>query len=471
MVGKPLQHRTMTALIDKLIARTWNGLASRRRKRSWGNDSRLDFGFLIKDGQVTRQRFGLNQGQRCEHIAILGKTGTGKSYFLRHLASQDISSDHGFVFFDLHGDATPFLLSALAAREEESQAALSERVIVIEPADPAYSVGFNVLEATDSRNSFVQIAEFAQILKVRWHLETFGARTEELLRNALYVLRENDLTLLELSPLLTNAAFRASCVRRVTNPEVASYFTARYDQASVALQGVMRDAILNKVSVFTSDPHFRHIVGQAHSTVSLEEAIDSGCFVIINLHKGKLGEQSATLGSLILSRLKNALFARKSRKVFTLYCDEVQNLVAFDAGLDTLLSEARKFAVSVVTANQFLDQYPQAMRSAILSVGTHVCFQLASSDAEKMAASFAASKALADLLKNLPHQQLIAKSGSLRPAHIRVPNIVIPRTDYRDLYERCRVRWARPRADIKREITERQRGAAQSQREVLDAWD
>jgi DNA helicase HerA-like ATPase len=107
----------MVGFLEKAIARIWNGTISRkRRKRPDRTDSRLDFGFLIKDGQVTKHHFGLNQGRRSEHIAILGKTGSGKSRFLLHLASQDISSDHGFVFFDHHGDATPFLLQLLAAR-------------------------------------------------------------------------------------------------------------------------------------------------------------------------------------------------------------------------------------------------------------------------------------------------------------------------------------------------------------------
>jgi energy-coupling factor transporter ATP-binding protein EcfA2 len=461
----------MVGFVEKAIARIWNGSVSRRKRNGAEQyESKLDFGLVIKDGQLTKYRFGLNQAVRAEHIAILGKTGSGKSYFLRHLASQDISSNHGFVYFDLHGDATPFLLQLLAAREEREGADLSEKVIVIEPSDPLYAVGLNVLEARDTRHTYVQIDEFTQILKMRWHLDSFGARTEELLRNSLYVLRENQLTLLELSPLLTTAAFRTSCLQRVENPEVRSYFTTRYDQASEAMQAVMRDAILNKISAFTADPHFRHIIGQRNSTISLEEAMDEGCYVIINLHKGKLGEQAATLGSLILTRLKNALFARKARKNFTLYCDEVQNLVAYDSGLDTLLSEARKFAISVVSANQFLDQYPAAMRSAILSVGAHVCFQLSSTDADKMAASFGGSKTLADTLKNLPHQELVAKSGSYPATHVRVPSIANPRASYQDLYERCLRRWARRRTDIEREIQDRQKAAGEVQSEVLDAW-
>jgi type IV secretory pathway VirB4 component len=462
----------MTAILEKLVARIWNGSVSRRaRKRVPTEVNRLEFGYMIKDGEVTKNRFGISQTRRAEHIAILGKTGSGKSFFLRYLARQDIKSGHGFIFFDLHGDATPFLLSALAEREQIEGTALSEKIIIIDPSDPAYSVGLNVLESRDTRESFVQIAEFAQILKNRWHLDSFGARTEELLRNTLYLLRDNELTLLELSALLTNAAFRAACVRQASNFEVKSYFDNRYDQASEAMQAVMRDAVLNKISVFTADPHFRHIIGQQHSTISLEDAIDQGCYVIVNLHKGKLGEQAATLGSLILSRLKNALFARKSRKTFTLYCDEVQNLVAYDSGLDTLLSEARKFAISVVTANQFLDQYPPAMRSAILSIGTHVCFQLSSQDAEKMGTALAGGKNLAESLKNLPHQELIAKSAATSALHLRVPTIQIPRASYRDLYDRCRTRWAKQRTEIEREIQQRQAIANRTPSEVLDEWE
>src|ERR1019366_6752215 len=89
------------------------------------------------------------------------------------------------------------------------------------------------------------------------------------------------------------------------------------------------------------------------------------------LDKGRLGEQASTLGSLLLTKLKNALFARKRRQLFTLYCDEIQNLVAYDSGLDTLLSEARKFGICIVSANQFLEQYPAQMRAAIMAVGTH----------------------------------------------------------------------------------------------------
>ncbi len=242
--------------------------------------------------------------------------------------------------------------------------------MVIAPADREFSVGLNPLEQAET--NFVRVTEFSQILKRRWGLEHFGARTDELLRNALYVLSANGLTLLELAPLLTHPGFRAECLKKTPNAEVRQYFESRYNTASEAMQATMREPILNKTSAFTADPSFRHIVGQTKSMFSVTEAMDEGHWIIVDLPKGELGDPAITIGSLIFTVGKNALFSRMKRTLFTIYVDEVQNFVTYDSGLETVLSEARKFGVSVVSANQFLGQYPESMRTAILSVGTHI---------------------------------------------------------------------------------------------------
>lgn len=164
----------MNRWIEKLIARIWNRSAS---LRSAANTTRvLDLGLRISDGEANHGRVSIPQNRRAEHVAVLGKTGTGKSSLLRYLAQQDIESGRGFVYFDLHGDATPFLLGIVAMQEHATKQDSSDRLILIEPADPDFSVGMNPLEGHTGGNRFVQIAEFAQVLKQRWHLETFGAR-------------------------------------------------------------------------------------------------------------------------------------------------------------------------------------------------------------------------------------------------------------------------------------------------------
>src|SRR6266568_1373014 len=400
----------MIRFLEQLITSVWNRLNGKRRGAQKESGSHVSLGFLVADEQVTQRRVGLSQTRRTMHIAILGKTGSGKSSLLRMMAQQDIQAGRGFLYFDQHGDATPFLLATIAAQEWNLRQQLHERLIVVAPADKEFSVGLNPLEQAEA--NFVRIAEFSQILKRRWGLDHFGARTDELLRNALYVLSANGLTLLELAPLLTHTGFRASCLKNTPNAEVRQYFDLRYDKMSEPMQATMREPILNKTSAFTADPSFRHIVGQRQSTFSVTDAMDKGYWIIANLAKGELGEQSITLGSLLFTVSKNALFSRTKRTLFTVYVDEVQNFLAQDTGIETVLSEARKFGVSVVTANQFLGQYPDEMRAAILSVGTLIFFQLSPGDATQIAQALDGGKSLAERLKNLPHRHFVIKSGA-----------------------------------------------------------
>lgn len=429
----------------------------------------LHLGFRVVDDEITRRHVTVTNVRRSMHMAVLGKTGSGKSSFLRYLSAQDIEAGRGFVYFDLHGDATPFLLRCVSTQERKLRKHLSARLILIDPADSTVSVGFNPLEQESP--DFVRIAEFAQVLRERWALDHFGARTDELLRNSLYVLSANGLTLLELAPLLSHAGFRTTALQKVENPEIRYYFDSRYDKVSEAMRATMREPILNKTSAFTADPRFRHIIGQTRSTFSIREAMDNGYWVIVNLAKGRLGEQALTLGSLILTVIKNALFTREKRSLFTLYCDEIQNLVAFGNGIETILSEARKFGVSVVSANQFLDQYPAEMRAAILAVGTHVFFQLSSADASLVAKALDGGRSLGERLKNLPRRLAIVKSGPDRYGEVCIPMVQKPDADYTDLSNRSRFLWGRVRTHIEHEIEKRQAVVSRVHENMLNALE
>jgi hypothetical protein len=460
----------MKNFLENLIAVLWNRLRGQARGAWRGNEvgKSLDFGLRVIDGQVTKKHFALGNIRRATHVAVLGKTGTGKSSLLKSSAEQDVEAGRGFLFFDLHGDATKFLLGVINRLERKLKQHLHHRLVLIDPADPIVSVGFNPLEQASP--DFVRIAEFSEILKRRWHLDSFGARTDELLRNALYVLAANGLTLVELAIFLTHADFRAACLKKAENLEVRQYFELRYNAASEPMRATMREPILNKTSAFTADPHFRHIVGQA-STFSLREAMDNAYWVIVNLEKGRLGEQALTLGSLVLSVLTHALFSRESRSLFTVYCDEIQNLVAYGSGIETMLSEARKFAVAIVSANQYLDQYPAEMRSALMAVGTQAFFQLSSTDAVQVAQALDGGKPLSERLKNLRSRHCIVKSGSERWTEIEVRTVRDPGVDYTDLLNRARYDRGRVRAHIERDIAARQAIAQTHASEVIDDWE
>ena len=454
-------------LLETTFANLWNRIARLGRRRRTG---RLDLGFLVIDRRVSKHHFYIPHIKRAEHMVVVGKTGSGKTYLLLRMCLQDIRAGRGFVFFDHHGDTVPQLLSAIAAEEKHSGEDLSSRLVVIDPSDSQWSVGLNVLQPS-GRNPFIEVVSIAGILKERWGLTSFGAPTEELLRNSLFVLSENGLTLVELVPLLTDSTFRATCLTKVTNSDIRDYWEQRFEPLSDAMKAVRRDPVLNKVSEFVSDPHFKHILGQRQSTIDLVDCLDRGTWILVDLSKGRLGRHSATLGSLILGQLKQAIFRRHSRQIFTLYCDEIQNLLVANSGIDTLLAEARKFGVSVVSANQFLEQFPREMRSAIQAVGTHVYFQLSSDDALHTSATLDGGKPVAELIKNLPKRNCVAKSGHYRWQQVEVPQFDLPSSPFANLLQRSRVRSARLRSEVEQDIRSRLPRTMAAQKEALSDWE
>lgn len=449
-------------LLQNAVIAIWNALLRRKSSAS------LRLGLQVTDGLITRRAIGVSQFMRQQHIAILGKTGSGKSSLLRYLMSQDVKERRGFVCIDLHGDLIPFVLAVIAKEENRTREDLSSRLLLIDPSAPGYAVGLNLIEREGNQTSAVLISEMVSLLRNRWSLDHFGARTEELLRNALWVLSENDLTLLEVSPLLTNSAYRLSLLKKVTNREVKRFFEERYNQASEAMQAVMREAVLNKITTFTVDPAIRHIVGQARSSFSLRKALDQGFWILLDLRKGVLGDNALTFAGLFLAKLKNAIFGRSNRTLFTLYADELPNLVAADDAFATLLSEARKFSVSVVSANQFLNQFTPAMKSALFSVGTSLCFQLSAEDAPFMARVLDGEKSLARTLVTLPHRHLVGKfRESLQ--EIFVPDVKRPQVPFSGLMHRSAQHFGKPRGEIEDEINDRK--PIFKPEESLKEWD
>lgn len=177
----------MPLFLETSLSRLWN-LATAQPPKTLRDG--LYLGNSVHDGIITQHQVLLPHTKRCEHIAFVGRTGTGKSTLMRAFALQDIRERRGFVYVDLHGDSVPILLSAIASEEKRSSKDLSSRLVVIDPADSTYSVGMNVIEHKEGQEAFVQAAEVAAILRRRWQLESFGARTDELLRNALLALME-----------------------------------------------------------------------------------------------------------------------------------------------------------------------------------------------------------------------------------------------------------------------------------------
>jgi hypothetical protein len=384
------------------------------------------------------------------------------------MLSRDVRDGRGFLVIDLHGDLTPFILGRIAEQEQRDQSDLSRRTVILNPADRSFSVGLNILEAPASIAPLV--SEVVAIFRRRWQLDHFGARTEELLRNTLWVLTENGLTLTEVAPFLTDLGFRSSLIERTSNAEVKSYFRERYERLSDAMQAVMREVILNKASAFTTDPAIRHIVGQQQA-LNVSETLDRNLWVILRLSKSELGENSETLASLILARFQNAVFARKSRELFTVYADEVQNLVGSGETFDHLLSEARKFAVSVVTANQHLNQYSSQVRASLLSAGTAIFFRSSPEDAPFIARALDGGPPMERRLKELRNRHFLIRSGDERWAEVVAAEVPHNSMSIESLVARSNAIWARERRQIEAEITARRGTNAATRKDALDEWN
>ena len=412
----------------------------------------LILGWEVADGEVTNRLSGISTRARCEHIVILGKTGSGKTSLIKSMLEQDIRSRNGFLCIDLHGDLSPFIFDRIAQEERRTREDLSTRTVLIDPADPLRAAAFNVL-SSKSPFGTVAVSEVVALLKQRWSLDYFGARTEELLRNCLYLLVEQGRVLTDLIPLLVRLSFRAELVQKSVEKQVKAYFRERFDQWSEAMQAVAREPILNKVTAFTSDPAIRHLVGQSKSSFEPIEALDRGYWIILRLPKGQLGDNAETLAALVLTKFKNAIFGRRSKNLFTIYADELQSLVSSASTFETLLSEARKFSVSIVTANQHLQQHSPAVRAALLSAGTQLFFRSSPEDAPHLAATLNGGKAVEQHLKELPNRQFLARVGEYSSLEIYAQAITPMKHDTKPLLQRINQRWTRPREEIENEIS------------------
>jgi hypothetical protein len=432
--------------LEELIA--W--LVNRRLPRPKASTADLILGHVYQSPQNAI----LPLARRPEHVSIIGKTGTGKTTLLEHLARQHFERPYGFVFFDFHGDVTQRLLDYAAQRDA------ADRVVLVDPSDPNFSPGLNLLETKGERSALTQTAEVAGILRRRWGVESFGARTEELLRNALYTLASNNLTIVELPLLLTSRHMRRRATQSLLPGEAAWYWTQRYEPLSERMQAAFREPLLNRVSALLTDPACRHFLGQRYSTFDFRRAMDEGRFVLMNLSKGRLRDNAHTLANLVFAKMQFDVLARSdivetNRRLFTIFCDEVQNLAEND--LSTILAEGRKFGVGLIAAHQYFEQLSPELRAALLAAGTHVLFRVSTSDARPLATELTASghQRLTFELTRLSRGQAFARIGARAPVRIDVSRLrPAPRLPLKSL-SAFRTGHALPRAEVDADIQKR----------------
>jgi hypothetical protein len=347
----------------------------------------LSLGLYYSENKDEVQVAKIAEADRATHLYVIGATGTGKTKFLEYLIKQDIEKGNGFGVIDPHGDLIEDIKGFLIFNYGPDDSEITDKVVLIDPVDPDYTVTFNPLEKIPGVPVAEQANELISAFRKIW-ADSWGVRMEDLLRNSLIALGEAELTLTDLPRFLTNRSFRQGILEKVKNPLVQDYFQ-RFDSLTDRGQIAWIEPVTNKLSAFFADERIGLIFSSERSSFNLREIMDSKRILLIKLDKGKLKDSADLLGSLLMAKIQMAAFSRsdvpqKKRTPFYLYIDEFQNFAS--ESFAVVLSEARKYGLSLIMAHQTLAQIPEELRSLILgNTGIQVYFRLNRHDASILA--------------------------------------------------------------------------------------
>ena len=346
----------------------------------------LDLGWYWSEKKQEHQMAKISEKDRATHFYVIGATGSGKTKFLEFLVQQDIEKGDGFGVIDPHGDLIEDIKGLLACRYGDERE-ISERVILIDPTDPHFTVTFNPLEKLPNVSVAEQVNELLSSFRKIW-ADSWGVRMEDLMRNSLIALGEAELTLAELPQFLTGRAFRGIVLEKTKHPIAKEYFN-RFDVLTDRGQITWIEPVMNKINAFLSDERIRQIFSSPKSSFNLRDVMDQRKILLVKLDKGKLKGSSDLLGSLLMAKIQIAAFSRSDipqnkRTPFYLYIDEFQNFAS--ESFQVILSEARKYGLSLIMAHQTLSQIPDELRSLILgNTGVQVYFRINRQDASLLA--------------------------------------------------------------------------------------
>lgn len=328
----------------------------------------------------TNQQFGIKHADRFSHMYVIGKTGTGKSTLIETMMRQDIAAGHGVGLIDPHGD--------LAERIERSVPdGRRDDVVYLNAPDAKQPFGYNPLRSVHQSRRALAAAGIMEVLKTTWDARSWGARMEHVLRNALLaLLDQKEATLRDVLRLLSDKAYRVSVAGAVRHPPVRDFWFSEFPQYSMRYRADAIAPIQNKIGAFLADPRLYQILTEPQETISARQIMDRGQILIVNLARGLLGSDSASLlGGLLVTTIGLAAFSRADmpeakRRPFFLYVDEFQNFTTLSVA--TMASELRKYRLGLVLAHQYLAQLSEDVRHAVIgNAGTLVSFRLGAEDA------------------------------------------------------------------------------------------
>jgi len=332
------------------------------------------------------QRFGIKTDDRRRHMYLIGKTGMGKTNALEHMIISDIRGGKGVAVVDPHGDLVERIIEFIPSYRIND-------VIYFNPADVDYPIGFNVLESVDANQRHLVASGLMGVFTKIWE-GVWSARMEYILNNAILALLEYPgSTMLGIARILVDKNYRRKVIAKISDPIVKSFWVDEFANYNVNFRNEAIAPIQNKVGQFLSSSIIRNIVGQPKSTINLRDIMDNQKILLLNLAKGRIGEDnSALLGAMMITRLQLAAMSRvdipeQDRKDFYLYVDEFQNFAT--ESFASILSEARKYRLNLIIAHQYIGQLDEKVIAAVFgNVGTIMCFRVGAADAEFLAKEF-----------------------------------------------------------------------------------
>lgn len=350
--------------------------------------------------------FGIRSEDRRKHMYIIGKTGSGKSTLIANMVISDMRNGKGLCVVDPHGDLCETILNFVPSFRLND-------VVYLDPADREFAFSLNPIEADDHAQKELIVSGIVAIFQ-KIYQHSWGPRLEYILRNVLMsVINLPNPTLLMVPQMLTDENYRKKAVAQLTDQILIDFWTKEFEQMHPRLRSEAIAPILNKVGQFVTSPTMRNVIKNPHSTVDLEKMMNEGKIILLNLSQGRLGEDNAALlGAMTITKLQLAAMNRVNvmegeRRDFYLYVDEFQNFAT--TSFIKILSEARKYRLNLILANQYIAQIPEEVRAAIFgNAGTMMSFLIGAEDATYMAREFVERFKEEDLLA-LGNYQAILK--------------------------------------------------------------
>jgi hypothetical protein len=349
--------------------------------------------------------FGLKRGDRARHTYLVGKSGTGKSTLLANMIINDLKHGEGLAVVDPHGDLIETILDYIPKHRIND-------VIVFDPADPQAVVKLNLFEGGSEVYRELVASGIVAIFQ-KMYANSWGPRLEYILRNTLLTLLDRHAKLEDVLRILTDERYREKVVSEMDDQVLKNFWVAEFNQMQPKLRTESISPILNKVGQFVTSPLIRNVVNTTTSSFDIEEIMNQGKILLVNVSQGKLGEDNAALlGAMIITKIQLAAMNRvylpeEQRRDFYLYIDEFQNFAT--TSFVKILSEARKYRLNLILANQYIAQIPEEVRAAIFgNAGNLISFIVGADDAIHLQKEFGGRYTQEDLV-SLGRYQIICK--------------------------------------------------------------